>query len=63
MAGKRKSGFAPDFTSVIPDAKTQMKHFLPSFAGEKKIILNLDSYSPLKVKMKSLSPVQLFAAP
>lgn len=33
---KRKSGFAPDFTSVTPDAKTQMKHFLPSFAGKKK---------------------------
>jgi len=70
MAGcnhnKRKSGFAPDFISVTPNAKTQMKHFLPSFAGKKKKnILNLDSYSPLKVevKVKSLSCVQLFATP
>lgn len=50
---KRKSGFAPDFTSVTPDAKTQMKHFLPSFAGKKKKnILNLESYSPLKSSFK-----------
>lgn len=46
---KRKSGFAPDLP-VTSDAKTQMKQFLQSF--KEKIILNLESYIPLKPPFK-----------